>query len=210
MTTNYTVTASDGSLQGSSTATYVAGGGGGGGGAVDLSGCSALGYTDARWVDAAYPNGANINVNYIFSTAKNAAGATNGIFLNQSALVLRFTTPALGVNDAVSPNFQAEVQSNGSRQATLGTAPCLVPTTNSKTGGVVRALISQTPTFIAQVVAGGVCPYTALSCAGTYAGVTWLAPNTTYYITLVNKGSFTGPANTCNSANCDMRWNFNN
>ena len=212
VTTNYTVTASDGSLQGSSTATYIASGGGGGGGAVDLSACSALGFTDARWVDVNYPNGQNLNIDYIFGTAKNAAGAMNGIFGNKSALVVRFTTPALGVNDAVFPNFAAEVGSNGNRQATIGTAPCLVPTTNSKTAPVVRTMISQTPGFAVEVVPGGLCPGTALACAtqSPYVGTTYLAPNTTYYITLVNKGSFSGAANTCTSGNCDMRWNFNN
>jgi hypothetical protein len=203
-TTQYTVTASDGTLSGSSTATYVVAGGGGG--SVDLSGCSALGYSDARWVDVDYPSGANININYIFSTAQNAAGAKNGIFTNQSALVVRFTTPALGANDVTMPNFQAEVGSNGARQATLGTAPCLVPTTNLYPLPVVKTMISQTPTFSVKVVPNGVCNVVSYMCLGT----TWLAPSTTYYITLVNKGTFTGPANTCSSSNCDMRWNFNN
>ena len=207
-TTQYTVTASDGSLQGSSTATYIAAGGGGGGGAVDLSACSAAGFSDARWADVDYPSGANININYIFGTAHNAAGAANGSFGNKSALVLRFKTPPLGQNDITYPNFQPEVGANGARQGTIGSVPCLVPSTNTKAQPVIRTLVSQTPSFGVQVVPNGVCPLSALQCATSTTA--WLAPNSTYYLTLVNKGSFTGPANTCTSSNCDMRFNFNN
>jgi hypothetical protein len=121
------------------------------------------------------------------------------------------------VKDTTNPNFQAwAVGSNNHHQATIVTAPCLVPTANSNLpadwahasgGGVLKTVLSQTPAFSVVITADGLCNL-GTGCANSSAA--WLRPNTTYYITLVNKSaSWTGTPN-CTTGNCDMRWNFNN
>jgi hypothetical protein len=152
VTTTYTIVASDGTLNGSNNIVYSPSGGSGG--AVDLSACAALGYPNSAYYDATYPHGSNINIANIFHSA-----TPSGMpFGNSSALVIRFTTPALGVNDTVNANFQPWVlpASNNNHQATLGTAPCVVPTANSNLpadwahasgNGVLKTVLSQTPAF---------------------------------------------------------------
>jgi len=210
VSTTYAVTATDGTLSGSASAFYSVSGGGGG--AVDLSACTSLGYT-AAYYDIAYPITGVKHVDYIYQNSI----PSGLIFGNGAALVVRFTTPALGQNDSTQPNFAAEIGANNNRQATLGTAPCLVPTANSplptdmnhnlQTNPVIKTQISQTPAFPIQIVPNGICN---LGVACTWSSMVWLAPSTTYYITLVNKSSFTGTPNSCTSANCDMRLDFNN
>ncbi len=211
-TTHYTVTASDGSLQGSSTATYVVGGSGGGGGSVDLSACSALGYTDARWVDVDYPNGGNININYIFSTAKNAAGATNGIFTNKSALVLRFTTPALGRERRGVPQLPAEVriQRLSSGDDRDGALPGADDQLEDAAG---RQDDDQPDAGVCRPGRGRRClPVFGTDVAPAHIRRSYVARAEHHVLHHAGQQglTFTGPANTCTSSNCDMRWNFNN
>jgi len=197
-TTNYTVTASDGSLQGSSTATYVVAGGGGG--AFDLSGCTAAGYI-GRGLDVAYPVGAS---NTSITNGANKA-SPGGSFGNNDALVVRFTTPAAGVNDQTvfQPAGNTGSQNTG-RVYTLSTQPCQFATSPTPTGSILYATSSQSPAITVNVKA---CPYT-----GAYAGycnmAAWLQPNTTYYVTMVNRTTF-GGLPSCAVGNCDMRIDFN-
>jgi hypothetical protein len=187
---------------------------GGGGGAVDLSACTQLGYPNAAYYDVAYPISGNVDIGNVFSQAVGGSG----IFASGAALVVRFTTPALGANDTTQPNFQTWTGLGTNRQATLGTAPCLVPTVNSATPsdastispqGVIKTTLTSTPTFSIVITANGLCNLGVLSCG--FSSTVWLKPSTTYYITLVNKTAL-GPSgvNSCNQANCDMRFKFNN
>lgn len=209
--TNFTITASDGQGGTISKSTFYSVTGGGGG-AVDLSACAAMGYPNSAYYDSGYPGSTNINKANVFHSAVPA----NMPFGNSSALVVRFTTPALGVNDQTNPNFQAwATGSNNNHQATIGEAPCLIPQANSlipadgnsPSRPVLKTVLSQTPSFTAMVTANGLCN---LGAACPNSSTVFLRPNTTYYITLVNKSaSWTGAPN-CSTGDCDMRWNFNN
>jgi hypothetical protein len=196
-TTNYIVTASDGQLQGSSSATFVVGSGGGG--AIDLSGCTAAGYT-GRGLDITFPTVTNTSI----GNGANAA-APKGSFGNNDALVVRFTTPAAGVNDQTvfQPAGNAPSQNTG-RVYTLSTQPCQFATSSTPTGSILYATSSQSPAITVNVKA---CPYT-----GAYAGycnmAAYLQPNTTYYVTMVNRTGF-GGAGSCLYGSCDMRIDFN-
>src|SRR5260221_6103717 len=185
VSTTYTVTASDGSLTGTASAFYSVSGGGGG--AVDLSACTALGYTNSAYYDSAYPTGLPINISNVFHQ-----GVPSGMpFGNTAALVVRFTTPALGVNDNTQPNFQVWTTSTG-RQMTIGEAPCLVPQANSVVPAdasspqrpVLKTVLSPTPATYVDITANGLCNL-GTGCANT--SHVFLKPNTTDYITLVNK-----------------------
>ena len=193
--------------------TAVVPGTGGGGGAVDMTQCTTLGYPNSAYYDSAYPQGANVNISNVFHS-----GVPSGMpFGNSSALVVRFTTPALGVNDTSSPNFQAwTIDSNNNHQATIGTAPCLVPTANTTSPAdasspslpVLKTVLTQTPAFSVVITANGLCNL-GTSCPNS--STVWLKPSTTYYITLVNKSAqWNGPPNCGGTGDCDMRWNFNN
>jgi len=195
-TTNYIVTASDGQLQGSSSATYVVGTGGGG--AIDLSGCTAAGYT-GRVLDIKYPTTTTSSI------ANGASKASpGGSFGNNDALVVRFTTPDAGVNP--SATFQPAGNSGSQftpRVYTLSTQPCQFATSNVPAGSILYAISSQSPAIAVRV--GQTCTTGGwTSCTNT----AWLQPNTTYYITMVNRTSF-GGAPSCSVGNCDMRVDFN-
>src|SRR5258706_14934068 len=177
--TTYTITASDGTNSDSKSTVYVVSGGGGG--AVDLSGCTALGYPNSGYYDAVYPTVQNLNVSNVFH-----AGIPGGPFGNSSALVVRFTTPSLGVNDGTQPNFQTWTGSSTGRQMTIGTAPCLVPTVNSNLpadwahaslAGVLKTVLSSTPTMTPVITADGLCAPSLYNCTNT--GNLFLRPNTT-------------------------------
>ena len=197
VTTNYTVTASDGQLTGSSTATYVASGGGGG--AIDLSGCTSAGYV-GRGLDVTYPTAGNTSI------ANGASAASpSGSFGNNDAIVVRFTTPAAGVNDVTvfQPAGNPPAQ-NTNRVYSLSTQPCQFATQSTPSGSILYGVSSQSPAITVKI---GTCPYTGVYVGYCYSAA-WLQPNTTYYVTMVNRTTF-GGAGSCAYGSCDMRIDFN-
>ena len=167
---------------------FVPGTGGGGGAGIDLTGCTAAGYT-GRGLDVAFPATA--------TTSK-----ASGTFGNNDALVVRFTTPAAGVNDQTvfQPAGNPPSQ-NTSRVYTLSTQPCQFTTDGSLTGSILYTVSSQSPAITINI---GACPYTGSWCSSA----AYLQPNTTYYVTMVNRTTF-GGAPSCSFASCDMRMDFN-
>jgi hypothetical protein len=173
----------------------VAGSGGGGG--FDLSGCTAAGYT-GRGLDVPFP---------VSNTTSIANGAFNaspgGTFGNSDALVLRFTTPAAGVNDGtiLAPAANPPAQ-NTPRVYTLSTKPCDFATSGTPTGSIIYATAGSSPSI---TINNKSCPYNPAIC-GVYGA--WTQPNTTYFLTMVNRTSFTSGLGSCAYASCDMRIDF--
>jgi hypothetical protein len=89
------------------------------------------------------------------------------------------------------------------RVYTLGTQPCLFATSNVPSGPILYATAGSSPAI---TVNNKSCPYAAGVCP-VYGA--WLQPNTTYYITMVNRQSFTNTTGSCAYASCDMRIDFN-
>ncbi len=180
---------------------FVPGTGGGGGG-VDLSGCTAAGYT-GKTLDLAYPTGAN-------TSGMTTSALPSGSFANNDALVIRFTTPAQGVNDlSVFQPAGTGVSAQTSRLYTLATTPCQFATGSTPyawpPAGIIYSIVSQTPAIQVHI---GACAINPLFCAG-YG--TYLQPNTTYYITMVNRTGFIGGGQaSCNYSDCPMRLDWNN
>ncbi len=196
--TTYAVTATNaGALPTTTQQVVSVQGTGGGGGSFDLTGCSAAGYI-GRGLDITFPTTVN-------SSIPNGAQNANpgGTFGNADALVVRFTTPALGVNPSsvFQPAGNVPYQ-NTSRLFTLATVPCQFATSSTPTGSIVYATVSQSPAITINV---GACPYSAFICP-LYGA--WLQPSTTYYMTMTNKTGF-GGGGSCASSSCDMRIDFN-
>jgi hypothetical protein len=170
---------------------------GGGGGSMDLTGCTAQGYV-GRGLDVTFPVSSNTSVP---NGAQNAT--PGGTFGNSDALVVRFTTPAAGVNDqsVFQPAGNVPFQ-NTTRVYTVSTQPCQIATSGTPTGSIVYATVSQSPAI---TINNAVCPYNPAVCP-VYGA--WLTPNTTYYVTMVNKTGFVG-AGSCAGSSCDMRIDFN-
>jgi hypothetical protein len=168
----------------------------GGGGGFDLSGCTAAGYT-GRGLDVPFP------VSTGTSIANGAFNASpGGTFGNGDALVLRFTTPAAGVNDitVLAPAGTPPSQ-NTPRVYTLSTQPCQFATSGTPTGSIIYATAGPSPSI---TINNKACPYNPAIC-GVYGA--WTLPNTTYFLTMVNKSGFTG-SGSCGFASCDMRIDF--
>jgi hypothetical protein len=167
-------------------------------GGMDLTGCTAAGYV-GRGLDVTFPATANTSV------SNGALSASpSGTFGNADALVVRFTTPAAGVNDqSVFQPAGNPPSQNTSRVYTVSTKPCQFTTDGSLTGSILYTISSQSPAITVNI---GACPYTGVYapyCSGAY-----LQPSTTYYVTMVNRTTF-GGAPSCSNGNCDMRIDFN-
>jgi hypothetical protein len=144
-------------------------GSGGGGGAFDLSSCAAAGYV-GRGLDVPFP---------VVTGTSIANGAFNaspgGTFGNGDALVLRFTTPAAGVNNLTKLVPAANPPAQGTpRVYTLATQPCQFATNNVPTGSIVYATAGPSPSITVNV---GACPPSYGTSCAVYGA--WLQPNTT-------------------------------
>ena len=173
----------------------------GGGGAFDMSGCTAAGYT-GRGLDIPYPVSTGTR---IYNVAFNAS--PGGTFGNGDAVVLRFTTPAAGVNNQSKLVPASNAGSQGTpRVWTIATQPCQFATSNTTTGTIAYATAGPSPTITVNI---GTCPaaYVAAGTCGAFGA--YLQPNTTYFLTVVNRSSFTNPAGSCGISSCDMLVDFN-
>jgi hypothetical protein len=160
VTTTYSVTASDGTSPSNTVSGSYTVGGANPGTGVDLSACTAQGYT-ATLMDLAYSTSGNVRL------ASNTLG-------NSNALVLRFTTPA-AAGDTSSIQFSAlGMAPKAYRVATVSTQPC--------SGSILASKTSQTPVFSFSI--GFTPPRVGL----TPPPIT-LATGTTYYITVVNRNA---------------------
>jgi hypothetical protein len=170
----YSVTASDGSSSSNSVSgSYTVGGVPPATVPVDLSACTAQGFT-GKLLDLSYAPG-NTRL----------SSDTIGSFGNANALVLRFTTPAV-TGDTSSIQFsQIAGTPQVFRVATLATQPCQIATSASSSGSILASAVSQSPVFRLQI--GGL----------SRLGVTALTPGTTYYITVVNRNSYSDTVGSC-------------
>jgi hypothetical protein len=182
LTTTYAVTVTNpGATPTSVTqAVTVAGTGGGGGTNIDMSACTAKGFS-GRGIDMAY----NLTGNQRVFTS------TLGNFGNNDAIVIRFTTPAADTTGGASFTM---TYAGGSPQVyrlgTLDTVPCSFGTAASL--AVPAVAKSQGLTFNVNVGGG--------------LGKVALQPNRTYYITIVNRNDYWGlPTSTpsCTASTCD-------
>jgi hypothetical protein len=201
VTTTYVATATNGGSPGTATQGVVRAGTGGGGGNFDMSACTSAGYT-GRGLDVPFPTTTGTSI------ANGAFNATpGGNFGNSAALVIRFTTPPAGANDQSVFQPAANPPGQGTpRVYTLGTQPCLFatgPTAYPATGPILYSTAGGSPAI---TVNNKACPYSAALCP-IYGA--WLQPNTTYYITMVNRSSFTNTAGSCAFTSCDMRIDWN-
>jgi hypothetical protein len=174
---------------------FVPGSGGGGGAGFDLTGCTFAGYT-GRGLDVTYPAAANTSV--LNGAQKASPGGTFG---NSDALVVRFTTPASG--NAVFQPAGLPPSQNTSRVYALSTQPCQFATSSTPTGAILYAASGQSPAI--NIILGACSSSVPQFCLGK----AYLQPNTTYYVTMVNRTTF-GGGPSCSSGNCDMRIDFNN
>ena len=178
----------------------MASGGGGGGGAIDLSGCTSAGYV-GRGLDVTYPVAENTSIS-------NGAGAASpsGTFGNNDALVVRFTTPAVVVDNISVFQPAGNPPSQGTNRVyTLSTQPCQFAASSAPTGSILYAASGQSPAITVKLAT---CPYAGTPYVIFCGGYAWLQPNTTYYVTMVNRTTFGGAAS-CAYASCDMRIEFN-
>ncbi len=192
VTTTYSVTATDGSLNGSASVQYVVGGGG----SIDLSACAAQGFTGRGVTVTSWPTSSgNINI----AQLAGAAASPKGTFGNNDALVIRFTTPASdGTTHVWQPAGDPPNQSV-TRVSSVATQPCQIPTQSGASGSI----IATGGTYYAFDV--GSCKKTGFGsgCANTV-----LQPNTTYYVTMINRTSI-GGVGSCPVSSCEMHLNFN-
>jgi hypothetical protein len=143
--------------------------------------CAAAGYT-ARPYSATWPATGNTS-------------GDSGQFGNNDAIVVSFTTPAAGHSAVFQPAGLAPNQGT-MRVYTLSTLPC-------QFSGGLQTMTSQSP---ALRLSTGACPGPANLCAlGLYGA--FLQPNTTYYITMVNRGGVDGTPS-CAASSCPMRMDF--
>lgn len=180
----YSVTASDGSggVSNSVSGSYTVGGAVPGTGSVDVSACTALGFTGIP-MDLQYVAGANIRL----------SSDKFGSFGNRNALVLRFTTPAVAGDTSSIQFSQLAGTDQVFRVATLAKQPCQVATSPSSSGAILASAVSQSPVFRLQI--GGV----------SRVGLTALTPGTTYYITVVNRNSYSDTLGSCTkSSSCGV------
>ena len=170
----YSVTASDGSSSSNSVSgSYTVGGVPPGTGSVDLSACTAQGFA-GKLLDLSYAPG-NTRL----------SSDTLGSFGNANALVLRFTTPGVAGDTSSIQFSQIAGTPQVFRVATLATQPCQIATSASSSGSILASAVSQSPVFRLQI--GGL----------SRLGVTALTPGTTYYITVVNRNSYSDTVGSC-------------
>jgi len=159
----------------------------GGGGGIDLSACTSAGYT-GHGVDIAYPTVANATRVFTDKTVGNFGGS--------DMIVVRFVAALSEGNGSTISAVEYSNFPAAFRLATLSTAPCVVATSGTPSGNVLKAVISQGP-ILNMALAGGL-------------GVVKLTPGATYYVNYVNRDTYGSSANSCPSSNCAMVIDFNN
>ena len=112
---------------------YTVGGVPPGTGSVDLSACTAQGFT-GKLMDLSYAPG-NTRL----------SSDTLGSFGNANALVLRFTTPAVAGDTSSIQFSQIAGTPQVFRLATLATQPCQVATSAGSSGSIIASAVSQSP-----------------------------------------------------------------
>jgi hypothetical protein len=178
----YSVTASDGSLSSNSVSgSYTVGGAGTG--SVDLSACTAKGFT-----------GILMDLQYVAGAQTRLSSDKFGSFGNRNALVLRFTTPAVAGDTSSIQFSQLAGTDQVFRVATVATLPCQIATAPGASGSILTSNgVSQSPSFPLQI--GGV----------SSLGRTALNPGTTYYITVVNRNGYKDTVGSCTkSSSCGV------
>jgi hypothetical protein len=181
--TTFSVTASDGSLSSTVLGSYTVGGAGPGTGSVDLSACTAQGFT-----------GILMDLQYVAGAQTRLSSDKFGSFGNRNALVLRFTTPAVAGDTSSIQFSQLAGTDQVFRVATVATLPCQIATAPGASGSILTSNgVSQSPSFPLQI--GGV----------SSLGRTALNPGTTYYITVVNRNGYKDTVGSCTkSSSCGV------
>jgi len=161
----------------------------GGGGAIDVSACTAAGYT-----------GHGIVIPYPVSGNSTRVWTQNfATFGNNEMIVVGFQTPAAEISPGASIllSYQAGNDHN-LRLATLSTQPCVVATSTATSSTILGSLAqNQSPNFNILVT-------------GTAAS--WqvkLQPSTWYYVNYVNRRDYNGAAS-CTTGDCRAYIDFNN
>ncbi len=184
ITTAYAVTATNSGSPATTVPQNVVVTGTGGGGGIDMTACTAAGFS-----------GHGIDIGYYLSGNLRVYTNALGNFGNNDAMVVSFTTPAA---DATGGAKFSMIYAGGAPQVkrlmTLGLSPCMFGTGYSF---VVPAAtgITQGPTLNVNIAP-----------LGGSGGVVQLLPNTKYYITFVNRNDFFGtPGYTpsCTASTCD-------
>jgi hypothetical protein len=142
------------------------------------SGNACVGW-NVRTIDLAYPVGGNSP--RIFTDRY-------GSFGNTDMLVFRFRTPATDATGASLVMSEYSSYPAAFRTAALATAPCVLPPAS-----VIASSMSQSPVF-------------NISLKPAF-GLILLAPNTTYYVNVVNQMN---GQRSCPSSNCAMYVDFLN
>ena len=184
VTYTYAVTATNSGSPPTTTQQNVVVTGTGGGGGIDMTACTAAGFT-----------GRGYDIGYFTSGNFRLYTNTLGSFGNYDAIVVSFTTPAA---DATGGASFSMIYAGGAPQVkrlmTLGSSPCMFGTGYSF---IVPAATGKTQGPILNV---NIAPL------GGTGGVVQLLPNTKYYITFVNRNDFFGTAGytpSCTASTCD-------
>jgi hypothetical protein len=159
----------------------------GGGSSIDVSACTALGYT-GHGVDIAYPT--TVNSPRVFTDK------TVGNFGANDMIVVRFVAAASEGNGSNLVASEWASFPAAFRLATLATAPCVVATSATPTATILASKISQAPGLNMSLTA--------------QFGVIKLTPGATYYVNYVNRDSYNSTSSSCNAGNCGMYIDFNN
>jgi hypothetical protein len=133
-------------------------------------------------VDIAWPQGKNVRLQVPD--------------FGDGALVVRFTTPAASVREPSLQVSQLAKTPQVFRVATLATQAGVMATGPGTSATILASAVSQSPVFRLSV--GGV----------SRIGLTALQPNTTYYLNIANRDSYTGPCN-C-TGQCGVNIDFTN
>ena len=190
----YSVKASDGTLTSNAVSGVYTVGGKVDPGDVDLSACTAQGLS-GQLIDIAYPQGSNVR-------------NTTTSFSASTALVYRFTTPNATTGTpsiAVAQGGVPLVAAN--RVVAIATQPCQFPTSSAASGSIMRGTRGTNPTLYLSLA-----PVTAPTGLFSVPPVQ-LLPNTTYFVTVVNRNGYFGSSawtNSCMSGVCNINFNFQN
>lgn len=191
-TTTYSVTATDGTLA-SNAATGIYTVGSTSTGPVDMSACTAAGFT-------------GVLVDLPYSVVQNQRVSSTG-FGSANALVVRFTVPSVTSDTAAINIVQGGTSQQINHLATLSALPCQFATQAAPTGSVLAAAVGTSPIFYLGVNV----PVSTIFGTTT---PTLLQPGTTYFLTIVNRNGYYGSplfTNSCASAGrCDVNINFSN
>lgn len=196
--TSFSVTASDGSLTSNSVGgRYDVGSTSPAPGTVDLSACTAAGFT-----------GVPMDVEYPSSTTGSLRTVTSG-FSGSNAIVVRFTVPMVTTDTSSFSLAQNGTSMQINRLATLATQPCQFATKAAPVGSIIASSLGVSPTINMGVsVPTSTSPYTGLVTPAL------LTAGQTYYLTIVNRNGYFGASNFSNSCTslgrCDMNINFLN